>query len=90
MQQSLLSGHGGDRIAETLAAHGVLRLYTLCGGHISPILTAAKARGIRVIDVRDEASAVFAGFNFRIDPVRDIDVALSARGVAMEWRDTPI
>ncbi len=60
MQQSLLSGHGGDRIAETLAAHGVLRLYTLCGGHISPILTAAKARGIRVIDVRDEATALFA------------------------------
>ncbi len=35
-------------------------LFTLCGGHISPILTAAKARGIRVVDVRDEATAVFA------------------------------
>uniref|UniRef100_E6Q0W0 Thiamine pyrophosphate enzyme-like TPP binding protein n=1 Tax=mine drainage metagenome TaxID=410659 RepID=E6Q0W0_9ZZZZ len=52
--------HGGDRLAETLLARGVRRLYTLCGGHISPILTASKARGIRVIDVRDEASAVFA------------------------------
>ncbi len=60
MQESLAARHGGDRIAETLAAHGVLRLYTLCGGHISPILTAAKARGIRVLDVRDEATAVFA------------------------------
>ena len=60
MQQPLQSRHGGDRIAETLAAYGVRRLYTLCGGHISPILTAAKARGIRIVDVRDEASALFA------------------------------
>lgn len=52
--------HGGDRIAEALQAHGVQRLFTLCGGHISPILSAAKARGIRIVDVRDEATAVFA------------------------------
>jgi acetolactate synthase-1/2/3 large subunit len=52
--------HGGDRIAQALQAHGVQRLFTLCGGHISPILSAAKARGIRVVDVRDEATAVFA------------------------------
>ena len=52
--------HGGDRIAEVLQAHGVPCLFTLCGGHISPILSAARARGIRVVDVRDEATAVFA------------------------------
>ncbi len=52
--------HGGDRIAEALLAHGVPRVFTLCGGHISPILSAAKARGIRVVDVRDEVTAVFA------------------------------
>ncbi|MDE2613306.1 MAG: thiamine pyrophosphate-binding protein [Burkholderiales bacterium] len=52
--------HGGDRVAEVLQAHGVPRLFTLCGGHISPILTAAKARGLRIVDVRDEATAVFA------------------------------
>ena len=51
---------GGDRVAEVLAAHGVRFLFTLCGGHISPILVAAKARGIRVVDTRDEATAVFA------------------------------
>ena len=51
---------GGDRVADVLAAHGVKFLFTLCGGHISPILVAAKRRGIRVVDVRDEASAVFA------------------------------
>jgi acetolactate synthase-1/2/3 large subunit len=52
--------HGGDIIAEVLARHGVTHLFTLCGGHISPILTGAQARGLRVVDVRDEANAVFA------------------------------
>ena len=54
------SMHGGDRIAQALQAHGVRSIFTLCGGHISPILTAARARGIRIVDVRDEATAVFA------------------------------
>jgi len=52
--------HGGDRVAQALQAHGARTLFTLCGGHISPILSAAKARGIRIVDVRDEATAVFA------------------------------
>lgn len=54
------AAHGGDRVAAVLKAHGVEVLFTLCGGHISPILAAAKALGLRVIDVRDEATAVFA------------------------------
>jgi acetolactate synthase-1/2/3 large subunit len=57
---SQLYAHGGDRVAATLAAHGVRFLFTLCGGHIAPILVAAKARGVRVVDARDEATAVFA------------------------------
>jgi hypothetical protein len=52
--------NGGERIAAVLRAHGVPVLFTLCGGHISPILAAAKARHIRVVDTRDEATAVFA------------------------------
>lgn len=52
--------HGGDRVAAVLLAHGVRFVFTLCGGHIAPILTAARARGLRVVDVRDEATAVFA------------------------------
>ena len=55
-----MSQHGGDIIGELLARRGVTHLFTLCGGHISPILTGAQANGIRVIDVRDEANAVFA------------------------------
>src|SRR5512134_306892 len=52
--------HGGERVAAALAAYGVRFVFTLCGGHISPILVAAKSRGIRVVDTRDEATAVFA------------------------------
>ncbi|MBI5911516.1 MAG: thiamine pyrophosphate-binding protein [Betaproteobacteria bacterium] len=55
-----IAAHGGDRVGVALAAHGVRFVFTLCGGHISPILTASKARGMRIIDVRDEATAVFA------------------------------
>jgi len=51
---------GGDRIAEVLRRQGVQFLFTLCGGHISPILVGAKRRGIRVVDVRHEVNAVFA------------------------------
>jgi len=60
MKMEPIAMHGGDRIGAALAAHGVRFVFTLCGGHIAPILTASKARGIRIIDVRDEATAVFA------------------------------
>jgi acetolactate synthase-1/2/3 large subunit len=52
--------HGGDIVARFLAERGIPFLFTLCGGHISPILTAARRRGLRVIDMRHEANAVFA------------------------------
>jgi acetolactate synthase-like protein len=51
---------GGDVIADVLVRQGVRFLFTLCGGHISPILVSAKGRGIRVVDTRQEATAVFA------------------------------
>ena len=52
--------NGGARIARVLQERGVSEIFTLCGGHISPILVEAKRIGIRVTDVRDEATAVFA------------------------------
>jgi acetolactate synthase-1/2/3 large subunit len=51
---------GGAIIGRVLAARGVKQLFTLCGGHISPILVGAEANDIKVVDVRDEVSAVFA------------------------------
>jgi thiamine pyrophosphate-dependent acetolactate synthase large subunit-like protein len=47
--------HGGDLVAEVMQAQGVQQLFTLCGGHISPILSGASERAIRIVDVRDEA-----------------------------------
>lgn len=52
--------HGGDLVVEVIKSQGVRFVFTLCGGHISPILTGATAAGIRVIDTRHEATAVFA------------------------------
>ena len=54
------TSHGGDIIADVLARRGIQHIFTLCGGHISPILTGARSREINVVDVRDEVSAVFA------------------------------
>jgi acetolactate synthase-1/2/3 large subunit len=56
----VLAMTGGELLADVLVQAGVRSLFTLCGGHISPILVGAKARGIRVVDTRHEATAVFA------------------------------
>jgi len=52
--------HGGNQIAEVLQRQGVNTVFTLCGGHISPILTGCNEKGIRVVDTRHEATTVFA------------------------------
>ncbi|MCP5162943.1 MAG: thiamine pyrophosphate-binding protein [Hahellaceae bacterium] len=52
--------HGGDLVAGVLRNAGVSTIFTLCGGHISPILAGCKHQGIEVVDARHEASAVFA------------------------------
>lgn len=52
--------HGGELVAAVLKAHGVKYVFTLCGGHISPVLVACEREGIRVIDTRFEGNAAFA------------------------------
>ncbi|XP_063061576.1 2-hydroxyacyl-CoA lyase 2 [Engraulis encrasicolus] len=52
--------HGGESVAEVLRTHGVKFVFTLVGGHISPILVACEKVGIRIVDTRHEATAVFA------------------------------
>ncbi|EDO32896.1 predicted protein, partial [Nematostella vectensis] len=52
--------HGGELVADVLKAHGVKYVFTLVGGHISPILVACQNLGIRVVDTRHEASNMFA------------------------------
>jgi len=41
-------------VAEVLQHHNVKFLFTLVGGHISPILVAAEKLGIKVVDTRHE------------------------------------
>jgi acetolactate synthase-like protein len=60
MRSTTAPDNGGAIIADALARQGVRFLFTLCGGHISPILVESKKRGLRVVDVRDEGNAVFA------------------------------
>lgn len=52
--------HGGRLVADALAAEGIDALFTLTGGHISPIFDGCKDVGIRVIDVRHEQAAAHA------------------------------
>ncbi|XP_065715309.1 2-hydroxyacyl-CoA lyase 2 isoform X3 [Patagioenas fasciata] len=52
--------HGGELVAAVLKAHGVRFVFALAGGHISPILVACEKIGVRVVDTRHEATAVFA------------------------------
>jgi len=74
--------NGGDRVAEVLARRGVPFLFTLCGGHISPILVGAKQRGIRVVDVRHEVDAVFAADAvFRLTGVPGVAAVTAGPGV---------
>jgi thiamine pyrophosphate-dependent acetolactate synthase large subunit-like protein len=74
--------NGGDRIASVLVERGVRFLFTLCGGHISPILVGAKAHGIRVVDVRHEVDAVFAADAvFRLTGVPGVAAVTAGPGV---------
>ena len=45
--------------AQSLQAHGIKNIFTLVGGHISPILVACEKLGIRVVDTRHEVSQEF-------------------------------
>jgi acetolactate synthase-1/2/3 large subunit len=53
---------GGDSVAhlvaEYLAAQGVRQVFGLCGGHIQPLWDALDRRGVAIVGVRHEGSAV--------------------------------
>ena len=52
--------NGGELVAQVLKSHEIEHIFTLVGGHISPILAASEKIGIQVVDTRHEVSAVFA------------------------------
>ncbi|HWQ11448.1 MAG TPA: thiamine pyrophosphate-binding protein [Roseiflexaceae bacterium] len=74
--------HGGDIAAEALLEHGVRFVFTLAGGHIAPVLVGCKRRGIRVVDTRHEATAVFAADAVaRLSGVPGVAVVTAGPGV---------
>ena len=52
--------NGGEHVAAVLKSHGIKYVFTLVGGHISPVLVECEKTGIRVIDTRHEVTCVFA------------------------------
>ena len=48
--------NGGEIVAKVLEAHNIKYMFTLAGGHISPILAAAEKIGIQVVDTRHEVN----------------------------------
>ncbi len=73
---------GGARVAEVLKSHGVTHVFTLCGGHVSPILVSCKRSGIRVVDTRSEVNAAFAADSAaRLSGVPGVAVVTAGPGV---------
>jgi acetolactate synthase-1/2/3 large subunit len=74
---------GGSRVAEVLKRNGVFVVFTLAGGHISPVLVACKKAGIRIVDVRHEANAAFAADAVaRLTGVPGVAVVTAGPGVS--------
>jgi len=74
--------NGGEIAARVIAAHGVDALFTLIGGHVSPILVESKKRGIRVVDTRHEVNAVFAADAWaRLKGIPGVAVVTAGPGV---------
>lgn len=72
----------GYLVSEVLSVQGIKAVYTLIGGHVSPIIVGCKNLGIRVIDVRHEASAVFAAdAHARLDGSVGVAIVTAGPGV---------
>jgi acetolactate synthase-1/2/3 large subunit len=74
---------GGRLFAKALKREGVEQIFSLSGGHIMPIYYGCRDEGIRVIDVRHEASAVFAADAYaRVSGRPGVAVTTAGPGVA--------
>lgn len=74
--------YGGELIAQCLRSHGVEHLFTLSGGHVSPVYVAAEKLGIRVIDTRHEATSVFAAdASARLNGIPGVAVVTAGPGL---------
>lgn len=74
--------HGGELVAQVFKSHGVSNIFTLPGGHVSPITVAAHKLNIRIVDVRHEATAVFAAdASARISGIPGVAVVTAGPGL---------
>src|SRR5437764_2275678 len=71
--------HGGQLVAQTLAAHGVSHLFTLSGGHLFSIYDGCRTEGIDIVDVRHEQAAAFAAEGWA-KVTREVGVAALTAG----------
>ncbi|MDB5430125.1 MAG: benzaldehyde lyase [Caulobacter sp.] len=71
---------GGALLAETLFALGVRDVFTLHGGHLDPFLVAAPGVGIRLVDVRHEASAGHAAEAYAMLRSGEVGVCVATAG----------
>lgn len=67
-------------LAETLYALGVRHVFTLHGGHLDPFLVACPGVGIRLIDVRHEASAGHAAEAYAMLRPGEVGVCVATAG----------
>jgi acetolactate synthase-1/2/3 large subunit len=72
--------HGGQLVARALREAGVTTVFTLCGGHILPILDACGAEGIRLVDHRHEGAAALAAEGYALATGRAGVAAVTAGG----------
>ncbi|MGB3288781.1 MAG: thiamine pyrophosphate-binding protein [Burkholderiaceae bacterium] len=58
MQEHRLEGSGALCVAQALHAHGIERVYGVCGDHINSLYAALHQVGIELIGMRSESAAV--------------------------------
>jgi acetolactate synthase-1/2/3 large subunit len=74
---------GRRLFAQARKREGVEQIFSLSEGHIMPIYYGCRDEGIRVIDIRHEASAVFAADAYaRVTGKLGVAVATAGPGVA--------
>jgi acetolactate synthase I/II/III large subunit len=54
----------GTLCGRALANEGIEKAFTLCGGHTMSILYGMRAAGVEIIDLRHEASAIYAAIAY--------------------------
>lgn len=87
-------GTQGEHEASERRAMALMRVWRRPEGVVIREFLArvGESGGFVVFETEDlslvhQATAAFSGFNFHIDPVLDIDAALSARGLGIAWRE---